>query len=156
MGKQRRTRVDPLAGGLFERVTTPFRDEKLVVSCCATSEGGDCDEGVGQHSGTGLRLRSRERRATERTKACRWVPVPLFIHGPFAPSARRHIPQYNTNDYGLRYAALSFTCLQPISVQSSAASPMVPAYLRLWRRRCRPALHETCSMSKFLPWQCWI
>jgi hypothetical protein len=59
MGRQRRTRVDPLAGGLFKRVATPFRGEKLVVSCCATDESGDGDEGVGQHSETGLRLRER-------------------------------------------------------------------------------------------------
>jgi hypothetical protein len=80
----------------------------------------------------------------------------LYTVRSHLPLVDTPIPQYNTNDYGLRHAALSFTCLPPIGVQGSTASPTDPAYLCLWRRQHQPALHETCSMSKFLSWQCWI
>ena len=48
---EERTREDPLAGRLLERITTPCRREELVVRRCATCESRQSKERAGEHSG---------------------------------------------------------------------------------------------------------
>ena len=41
--------VDPLTRWFFEGATAPCGCEETEVSICARGEGGDCEEGSGQH-----------------------------------------------------------------------------------------------------------